>query len=54
MYYVHTTAKARGFFLFVGITFHQLFFFQIGDRKKKDMDPIYHNFYVVYQSRVMF
>ena len=23
---------------------------QIGDRKKKDMDPIYLNFYVDYQS----
>ena len=25
--------------------------FQIGDRKKKeDMNPIYHNFYIVYQT----
>ena len=28
--------------------------FHIGDRKKKDMDPIYHNFYVVHRSRVKF
>ena len=24
--------------------------FQIGDPQKKDMDPIYHNFYVLYQN----
>ena len=49
-------ALRRGFFYLLDYV-TSTDFSQMGDRqkkKKKDMGPIYHNFYVVYRGRVRF